>query len=577
MRYTLSAMAISAAFLWPLAFAPVQAATASGSSSLCQSLSAAPFLATDSTARLDEIVWHATKETAKVSVGPGMVVDVSTPAHCELKGSLQHRAGVNGQTYAIKFHLRLPASWNGRFFFQGGGGSDGELGDALGRLGMDGTTALDAGYAVVSQNSGHDNAVNSDLAFNGAVAFGFDPVARRNYGHTSLKLTADAAKALIREYYGKSARYSYFVGCSKGGQEGMTFAQYYPEEFDGIVASAPGFSLPRAAVTEAWDVQAFGALIPTNEGKPQFSGLSSTFSTGALSLVRKSILDACDGDDGLVDGIVGDMYRCSDEKVVAKLQAAACSDALASDCLTPSQIAALQKVVGGPHNSVGRALYTGWFWPSGIEGDGWRMWKIGSADGRVPPLNVILGGSSLAAVFLTPPVAIAGGPDALFDFQMGFDFDRDAVKIYTVAAPFQTSAWTDIGSRSSDLKAFRARGGHLIVPHGESDPVFSLKDTLTWFDEVNTLNSGHAADFVRVFPVPGMCHCGGGQATDNYDAFGALVSWVEHKRAPDSLLGTAGPNSPWPGRQRPICMYPEVARYKGAGDVNQASSFVCRT
>lgn len=518
-------------------------------------------------ARITDSQFHAVAANAGTGARPGL------PAHCEVHGVMHERKGRFGQAYAIRFHMRLPEAWNARMVFQGGGGSNGVVGDATAPVSADGPVAAAMGYAVISQDSGHDNSINSDPDHNGALGFGFDPEARSDYGHTSLKATADAAKAIVRAYYGRAPRYSYFVGCSKGGQEGMTFAQYYPDEFDGIIASAPGFSLPRAAVAEAWDVQAFAALA-VDGGTVRADALHKTFSDADFALVRAAILDACDDGDGLKDGIVGDFMRCTDAKVLPQLHARQCADGKAEGCLSTAQIAALVRVVGGPRTSSGRPLYAAWAWPSGIAGNDWRMWKIGSADGRIPPLNVILGGASLASVFTTPPKAL-GDMQSILDYQMAFDFDRDADKIYAVAEPFTHSAWADVGSRSTDLSAFKARGGRLIVPHGESDPVFSIRDTLDWWTEVDAKNHGHAADFVRVFPVPGMCHCGGGQAADRYDMFTALVAWVEHGQAPDAVIATAGANSPWPGRQRPLCAYPEVARYTG-GDFEKAGSFACK-
>ena len=116
----------------------------------------------------------------------------------------------------------------------------------------------------------------------------------------------------------------------------------------------------------------------------------------------------------------------------------------------------------------------------------------------------------------------------------------------------------------------------MIVFQGASDPVFSLNDTLAWYREVDKLNGGTAANFVRVFPVPGMAHCGGGPATDEFDAFGALVNWVERGVAPDRILAKAGTASPWPGRTRPLCPYPQAARYGGSGSIEDAANFVCR-
>jgi feruloyl esterase len=527
-------------------------------------------------ARLISANFVAEGMTQQVPTGMGPPMSVTLPAHCDITGVMHERSGENGQAYAIHFHMRLPVNWNQRFVFQGGGGSNGDIGDALG-AGAGSTSALAQGYAVVSQDSGHDNRTNNDPSHNGQLAFGFDPQARAEYGHTSLKVVADTAKQIIKVYYGRKPLYSYFIGCSKGGQEGLTFATLYPEEFDGILASAPGFALPRAAVAEAWDVQSFGAVTKAFGGDAgSFMALNKTYSDTDLSLVRTAILAACDKDDGVTDGIVGDYLACTDDKVIPQLQAIACAETKSDACLSTAQIKALVASHNGPVNSAGRSLYAGWFWPSGIAGNDWRLWKIGSANGQIPALNVLLGGPALASAFTTPPTVLGPNPQNAFEYQMRFDMDRDAAGIYAVAAPFTTSAWHDVGSRSTDLSAFRARGGKLMVPHGESDPVFSLKDTLAWYDDVNSLSNGKADAFVRVFPVPGMCHCGGGQATTQYDAFGALVTWVEKHQAPDALLGTATPASPWPGRRRPICAYPMVARYNGSGDIEKASSFTCR-
>jgi feruloyl esterase len=499
------------------------------------------------------------------------------PAHCEVFGVMQERKGPNGQHYAIRFHMRLPVAWNRRFVFQGGGGSNGDVGDALGKLGAGVPPALAQGYAVISQDSGHDNGTNDDPEHNGRLAFGFDPEARANYGHQSLKAVAQVGKEMLLQYYHEQPRYSYFVGCSKGGQEGMEFAQRYPDQFDGIIAAAPGFALPRAALAEAWDVQVFGALVkPAGAATFDVSQLHKAFSAGDLELVRSAVLEACDGDDGLRDGIVGDYLRCSDARVVPRLRARACKLEKAEGCLSEAQVAALVRSRQGPRNSKGEQLYSDWVWAAGVAGDDWRRWKLGLADGRVPAFNVVLGAGSLASVFTSPPTALPNEPQAFANYQMAFDFDRDAARIYATNAPFSRSAWDDISARSPDLSAFRKHGGRLIVPHGDSDPVFSLNDTLNWYREVDARAQGAAASFVRVFPVPGMCHCGGGQATDSYDAFGALVKWVEEHEAPDFLSARAGPKSPWPGRERPVCAYPAVARYKGQGDPEKAASFECR-
>jgi len=527
----------------------------------------------DPTTRIEQSAWHADGSQVQIPMGP----PITLPAHCELTGGMQERVGVDGQHYAIHFHLRLPMRWNGKFFFEGGGGTEGELGAAIGQIAPGVAPAIAQGYAVVSQDSGHDNKTNSVPDRGGPVAFGFDPQARANYGGASLKSVAEAAKAIIDVYYGRPPERSYFVGCSKGGQEGMVFSQRFPNEFDGIIAGDPGFSLPRAAVAEAWDTQAFARLGAPAGAKSFDPGLLPTaFSDAQFQIARDAVLAACDADDGVKDGITAAFGSCTWRRVAPELKRSVCSGTRTGPCLTGAQIDALRRVYAGPKNSKGESLYSDWPLDAGIGSAGWRIWKIGPAAGGFPGINVAMGGPALAAVFTTPPTALEASPKAALDYDLQFDFDRDAPKIYAIQPPFERSAWTDISARSPHLEKFRARGGKMIVFQGASDPVFSLNDTLAWYRDVEKLNSGSAAGFVRVFPVPGMAHCSGGPATDEFDAFGALVNWVEKGVAPDRIEAKAGPSTPWPGRTRPLCPYPESAQYKGSGSIEDAANFVCQ-
>jgi hypothetical protein len=501
---------------------------------------------------------------------------ITAPDHCEIAGIAQERIGAQGQHYAIRFHLRLPFEWNGRFFFQGGGGSNGNVGDALGSYSLAAMPALLQGFAVVSQDSGHDNAFNNDPTHSGVLAFGFDEQARANYGHASLPIVADAAKAVIGKFYPNHLKYSYFVGCSKGGNEGMALAEFYADEFDGIAASAPGMSLPRAAVAEAWDTQALAKSIGPDGSDLTLNQLAGALTDTDLKLVRNAVLSACDADDGLKDGIVGAFSQCTTAKIQPELNSRRCNAAKTAECLSDGQISALIRVMQGAHDSAGHALYSDWPWDTGIAEAGWRIWKLGDPQGRPPGLNVVLGGPSLASVFTTPPTPLGADPQQALRFLLKFDFDRDAPKIYATGDGFPHSAWDDVSARSTDLAAFRRRHGRLIVPHGVSDPVFSINDTLAWWQEVNRRNAGKAAEFVRVFPVPGMNHCGGGAATDGYDVLAPLMQWVEHGQAPGEILAHANPTSPWPTRTRPLCAYPAIARYNGSGDIESATSFSCR-
>ena len=296
--------------------------------------------------------------------GPPQTLQV--PEHCEISGVAQERVAADGQHYAIRFHVRLPLEWNGRLFFQGGGGSNGVAGDALGAYSPAAPAALQQGFAVVSQDSGHDNTLNNDPARGGVLAFGFDAQARANYGHASLPIVSAAAKALIASFYTEPLRYSYFVGCSKGGEEGLALAQRYPAEFDGIAAGAPGMSLPRAAVEEAWDTQALASVAQPAAGRAlSVEGLSSSLSDADLVSVRDAVLSACDAEDGLEDGIVGDFAKCTTQKVLPVLRRRQCAAGQSDGCLREPQIEALTRLMSGARDHSGRLLYTDWPWDTG--------------------------------------------------------------------------------------------------------------------------------------------------------------------------------------------------------------------
>lgn len=530
----------------------------------------------EATARILTAVLNARSEPKVDPAAPPWMGPLpAMPEHCEVIGTLRERTGADGQHYAVKFHLRLPLQWNGRFLFQGGGGTNGNLGPANGSLQPGTPTALEQGFAVVSTDTGHDNAANNDAAKQGTVAFGHDYQARVEYSEKALDTVATAAKRLIEKFYGKAAAHNYFAGCSNGGREGMVFAQRYPEQFDGIVAGAPAFAVPKAAIAEAWDTQVFSALA-VHEGMTQKNGLpdmSRAYSEKDLGIVAESVAKACDVDDGIVDGMIQNLARCTAARVRPALEARTCAGEKTPDCLTHEQVDALFRSLGGPHDSKNRPLYAAWPWDLGIGTQEWRIWKLG-IPGAMPSINVVLGSPALSALFVTPPVDVAATTEANLRYQLEFNFDRDAPKIFGKTAEFPRSGWDLVGAQSTDLKRFRGRGGKMIVPHGGSDPIFSIYDTIDWWRKVDAANHGEAATFVRVYAVPGMNHCASGPATDQFDALSAVVNWVEKGMMPDRILAKAGPASPWPGRTRPLCPYPKFAKYR-SGDLNQADSFDC--
>ena len=495
-------------------------------------------------------------------------------AHCEIIGKINQRVGVDGKHYAIGFHLRLPDNWNERFFFQGGGGTDGDIGDALG-----GGTVTQ-GYAVVSTDGGHDNVVDYDPNAGGTAAFGVDPQARIDYGYNAVDDVTQVAKYILKLHYGERPHYAYFVGCSNGGRQGMVASQRFPDYFDGIVAGDPGFDLPRAAVAEAWNEQALAPLatkLSTN-GQPY---LPDTFSDGDLALAANAILAACDDLDGLVDGIVDNYPACTNRRVYPELEAIQCTGAKTASCLSAGQVEALKTIYAGPENSRGKALYSDWQWDPGISGLlSLRLWSLGIPTPQLVnnALNLTLGGGALPLVFVTPPaITPVTGLEA---YIFGFNFDTDAPKIFQTSGIYKRSSMEFMTARSTDLSAFKHNGGKLIIYHGNSDGVFSPHDTLNWYNAMNARMHGKAQSFVRLFLVPGMGHCSLGPGTTLFDAFTPLVNWVEHGIAPDSIVATApgGPppvGTPWPGRTRPLCPYPKQTRYIGSGDINNAANFVC--
>jgi len=517
---------------------------------------------------------------AQAAANPTAVPTPALPEHCEVLGKLNERTGINGQCYAINFRLRLPTAWNGRFFFQGGGGTNGIVGNALGVLqGQQPTVALALGYAVVAQDAGHDNMVNSDPMRGGAQAFGFDPQARLDYGYDSYDQVTQVAKTLIRHYYNRAADKSYYVGCSEGGREGMMMSQRFPSYFDGILSCAPGVRLPRAAVAQAWDSQAFAAVARQanlyDSTKQPF--LNKTFTDDDLLLASSAVLAACDGLDGLTDGMIHNFTACTTAVVQPKLVTITCRGSKTDSCLSPSQVTALKTVVAGPRTSKGEMIYAPWAWDAGISGQNWRAWKLGPYSAPAnSAISVGLSANALAAVATTPPTPLPTTGGSAVAFSLNFAMDGSLRAISNTSDVYRASPADFMRADSTDLSAFKAHGGKLVIAQGVSDPVFSIVDTINWWNDLNRVNGGRANEFVRLFAVPGMNHCAGGPATDQFDAFGALVDWVEKGVAPNRIVAAARMSAPWPGRTRPLCVYPQQARYRGTGSIEDAENFVCR-
>ncbi|SEG67376.1 tannase/feruloyl esterase family alpha/beta hydrolase [Marinobacterium lutimaris] len=446
---------------------------------------------------------------------------VEVGAHCLVEGKIDDREGVNGR-YGIRFQMRLPDQWNGRFLFQGGGGMDGFIAPAIGSIPSTGSTAtpaLSRGYAVVSMDGGH-NGQGGDFAE--------DQQARLDLAYVAIGKVTDTAKVLIQARYEKAPEHSFFMGCSNGGREAMMAAQRFPTEFDGIVAGNPGFHLSRASLTQAWDVQTLMSVAPNGD-------LSQALTQSDLDSVSSEILAQCDAKDGLEDGIVAGQCDFDPEALRGKL--------------ADNKLDALLTVMNGPKGKNGEALYSDWPWDPGINSAGWRAWKLGSE--QRPAMNLSIGPASLTKLFMTPPQESIPEP---------LDFDALARNVSSVGGYFDAD--------EVFLSTFAHQGGKLVIFQGLADPVFSANDIARWYTEASAITP----DTARLFMVPGMTHCGGGNATfENFDPLTLLENWKETGEAPQMMPARA---PSMPEREMPLCAYPTYAEYQG-GEVNNASSFAC--
>ena len=501
----------------------------------------------------------------------------SLPEHCLVNGKINERLGVAGQTYAIKFRVRMPTAWNERFYMGGGGGSNGTV--------VDPTEVLPQGFVTIGTDSGHDNATNSDPNAGGTNVFSIDPQARIDFAYNSYDQTVRVGKELVGLYYAKQPQFSYFVGCSEGGAEAMLMAQTFPTHFDGIVAGDPGIQRPLSSANGAYGTQTYAKIATSfdSAGNPL---INKTYTDQDLLLVRNAILAACDRLDGLQDGIVDNIPACTSDVVNTALAAVTCTGPKNASCLAANQVSALQIAQGGMKDSKGTLLYADSPLDAGIGGQsgstfnqGWRSWVLGSFNSTTNNAQKVTRSCASSALRYTAhPVRPFVTDRDCVPFQLNFDFDTLLERIHETSGIYTVSA-ADLGLiDSTDLSAFKAHGGKLIVYHGAADGAFSVNTTTKWYNDVNAKESGSAANFARLFVVPGMNHCSGGPSTDNFDMFPAVVNWVEYGTAPDSVIATA--SSPGyfgvASRSRPLCPYPKQARYNGSGDINIASNFTCQ-
>ena len=484
--------------------------------------------------------------TAATAVPAGSLVTPSgqtltaLPAFCRVVGVSRPTSDSN-----INFEVWLPSgSWNGKFLSSGEGGFAGTLNYT--RSGLDGglDELIRRGYATASTDTGH---LSTDT--NWAIGH---PEKVIDYAYRAKHLVTVAAKGLIGAFYGRPPARSYFSSCSNGGRQALMEAQRYPDDYDGLIVGAPWNYQSHSNAGFVWDAQTLsapGAALPASK----------------LPAIHAAAQAACDAADGLTDNLIEDPSRCA-----FRPETMLCKGADSDTCLTAAQVAALTKLYEGPrHPRSGASIFPGWARGSEL---GWGRLV---AQGNFGTLGRGYFGN---LVFEKPD----------WDFKT-FDFDANLA--------FAESKVGKLGdSINPDLSAAKRRGAKIIQYHGWNDPTLQPAYSPEYYDRVTEKMGGRqkTQDFYRLFMVPGMAHCYTGPGANSFGALGqqlppardalhdiqtALEQWVEKGVAPDYLIATKyvddNPQTKQVKFTRRLCSYPQVARYKGTGDPNDAASFSC--
>jgi hypothetical protein len=452
--------------------------------------------------------------------------DAQSPPHCRVRGQILPE---------IRFEVNLPVTWNHRFLMTGNGGYAGESLDAPQRAGGR-AASLRRGFAVAATNTGHDAATEP------LGTFALHRQKLLDYAFRSLHVTAVTAKQIIAAYYGVQPARSYFNGCSTGGRQALILAQRFPADFDGIVAGAPVLNFSGTMMGYARMAQAF-AEAPIPYAK--------------LATLADRIYAQCDEKDGLKDGLIDDPRRCgfSPARDLPK-----CAEGNDGDtCFTAAQIRTLE-VVYGDVMSNGKRIFPGWPVGAEIAGpngrSGWDRWIV-NADGA----------KTISVAFAESFFSYLAFPEKNPNYKLAdFRFDKDPARLDWIHHVLDAT--------DPDLTGFRARGGKLLMHFGWADPALNAQMGVDYYESVLQQMGADTPSFFRFFLVPGMFHCGGGVGTGNFDLLLPVIRWVEQNTAPDSIPAARVQDGKTI-RSRPLCPYPQVARYKGSGSIDDAANFFC--
>jgi len=449
--------------------------------------------------------------------GPAVPQFSQLPAFCRVAATLTPSSDSD-----IKIEVWLPAvAWNGKFQAVGNGGWAGTI--SYGAM----ASALQEGYATASTDTGHAGG-------NATFALGH-PEKVIDFAYRAVHELAVKSKAIIAAFYDRAPRFSYWTGCSTGGRQGLMAAQRYPEDFDGIIAGAPANNQTQLCAwriaVEAKILQAPASVVPRSK----------------LALVHTAVLAACDALDGVTDRLLTNPHQCRFDP--ASLQ---CRGADRDDCLTAPQVEAMKMGYAPAMRTTGELIYPGLV-PGGELG--WAMLTATSPE----PGGIDVGMFRYVA-----------HEDPAWDWRT-FDLDRDTSLIDTKAG--------FIDAVNPELSAFRARGGKLLIYHGWDDGgsggAISPQNSINYYSSVLARMGPQQEDWLRLFMVPGMAHCGGGPGPNQVNWMAALERWRESGMAPDRLIASrVGDNRV--NMTRPVCPYPQAAQYTGVGSTNDAANFVCK-
>lgn len=493
------------------------------SASKCESLAALHLT--------DVVVTEAEVLASGILVLPSNQPISDLPAFCRVAATIT--PSIDSE---IRVELWMPqAGWNGRIEGTGNGGLAGGIN--YGSL----AAGVRLGYAVANTDMGTSVPPGAD-----ASVFVDRPERWADWGYRATHAMTVLAKQLVSTYYEHPAEKSYFVGCSTGGEQGLMEAQRFPDDYDGIVSGAAANNRTGVHVGILWDF-----------AMPQRSA-EAYLPQAKIAMLAKAVTDACDSLDGVKDGLIADPPRCKFDPGTL-----VCKGSAQYACLTPAEVETARRIYSGPVDPrTAASLYPGLARGSEM---GWD--KLAPAPGSVAP-------APYAPIFKW-----VFGAD--WDWR-SFDFDHDVDRL-------RARLGSSVNATDPDIDAFREHGHKLLVYQGWSDPIVAPEAAIQYYDAVVTRDEGMNGSSLRsrlgtvdssyrLFMVPGMAHCGGGPGPNNFNALDAVVQWVEKGAPPEAMI--ASKTAPVAGggsivRQRLLCPYPRIARYKGAGSIDDATSYTC--